>query len=187
MEQIQRLLRAAGSKSYGKVQQQVAKEIGISVRSLQRQVKRWREGGMAGLRKRSRSDRGEAKISRWWQEFVVKTYREGNRGSQRMSRAQVWLRVRARAGEQGNAEYPSRTTVYRMLKPYIEKQQTVRSLGWRGEGMTLKTSDGSAIAIEWSNQVWQVDHTRADVLVVDPSGDRGGYLFTMHHGDAYGI
>nr|WP_277879920.1 transposase family protein [Leptolyngbya sp. FACHB-36] len=26
------------------------------------------------------------------------------------------------------------------------------------------------IGIEWSNQVWQVDHTRADVLVVDQSG-----------------
>jgi hypothetical protein len=39
MEQIQRFLRASGSKSYGKVQQQVAKELGISVRSLQRQVK----------------------------------------------------------------------------------------------------------------------------------------------------
>ncbi|MGI0488619.1 transposase [Pantanalinema rosaneae CENA516] len=37
--------------------------------------------------------------------------------------------------------------------------------------MTLHTWEGLAIAIECSNQVWQVDHTRADVLVVDQSGE----------------
>ncbi|MES1025149.1 MULTISPECIES: Mu transposase C-terminal domain-containing protein [Cyanophyceae] len=36
--------------------------------------------------------------------------------------------------------------------------------------MTLNTREGLAIGIEWSNQVWQVDHTRADVLVVDQAG-----------------
>ncbi|MBD2020634.1 transposase family protein [Leptolyngbya sp. FACHB-36] len=46
----------------------------------------------------------------------------------------------------------------------------MRSVGWRGDRITLKTSDGLEIGIEWSNQVWQVDHTRADVLVVDQSG-----------------
>ncbi|MBD2020633.1 helix-turn-helix domain-containing protein [Leptolyngbya sp. FACHB-36] len=86
---IQGLLAAAGTKSYGKVQQRAAKELGISVRSLQRLVKRWRELGIAGLSKQSRSDRGAAKISSEWQEFVVKTYRDGNRGSRSMSRAQV--------------------------------------------------------------------------------------------------
>jgi putative transposase len=150
---IQRLLAAVGTKSYGKVQQRAAKELGISVRSLQRLVKQWRERGIAGLDKQLRSDCGVAKISCEWQEFVVKTYRDGNRGSQRMSRAQVWLRVKVRAAEQGSETYPSRTTVYRVLKPYIEKQPQVRSLGWRGDRITLKTSDGLEIPIEWSNQV----------------------------------
>jgi putative transposase len=44
------------------------------------------------------------------------------------------------------------------------------ALGWRADRLTLHTREGLAIAIEWSNQVWQVDHTRADVLVVDQSG-----------------
>jgi putative transposase len=34
----------------------------------------------------------------------------------------------------------------------------------------LKSAEGLEIPIEWSNQVWQVDHTRADVLVVDQFG-----------------
>jgi putative transposase len=167
---IQRLLAATGTKSYGKVQQRAAKELGITVRSLQRLVKRWRESGLAGLKKQVRSDRGEVKITQDWKEFVVKTYRDGNRGSRSMSRAQVWLRVKARAAEQGTETYPSRTTVYRVLKPYIERSQQARSVGWRQDRLTLHTREGLAIAIEWSNQVWQVDHTRADVLVVDQSG-----------------
>jgi putative transposase len=167
MQVIQRLLSAEGTKSYGAVQERSARESGISVRSLQRLVKRWRESGLAGLRKQVRSDQGETKISQDWQEFIIKTYREGNRGSRSMSAAQVWLRIKARAAEQGRETYPSRTTVYRMLKPYIEK----RSLGWRHERLSLSTREGLAIGIEWSNQVWQVDHTRADVLVVDQGGE----------------
>lgn len=123
---IQRMLAAEGTKSYGKVQQRSAKELGITVRSLQRLVKRWRESGLAGIKKQVRSDQGAAKTSSEWQEFVIKTYRDGNRGSRSMSRAQVWLRVKARAAEQGSEAYPSRTTVYRVLKPYIEKQQQKR-------------------------------------------------------------
>lgn len=171
MQVIQRLLAAEGTKSYGKVQVRLAKELGISIRSLQRLVKRWRDGGLAGLKKQVRSDCGEVKLTQDWKEFVIKTYREGNRGSRSLSRAQVWLRVKARAAEQGTDAYPSRTTVYRVLKPYIEKSQQKRSLGWRADRLTLHTREGLAIGIEWSNQVWQVDHTRADVLVVDQSGE----------------
>lgn len=35
----------------------------------------------------------------------------------------------------------------------------------------LKTAEGLEIPIEWSNQVWPIGHTRADVLVVDQSGE----------------
>jgi putative transposase len=36
--------------------------------------------------------------------------------------------------------------------------------------LSLTTREGLEIAIEWSNQVWQCDHTKVDVLVVDQSG-----------------
>jgi len=89
-----------------------------------------------------------------------------------MSRAQVAVRVRVRAQELGDEDYPSRTTVYRILRPELEKrQQQKRSIGWRGERLKLKTREGLEIPIEWSNQVWQCDHTRVDVLVVDSAGE----------------
>jgi putative transposase len=87
-----------------------------------------------------------------------------------MSPAQVVVQVQARAQMLGVEDYPGRTTVYRILRSHTEKVQQKRSLGWRQDRLTLHTREGLAIAIEWSNQVWQVDHTRADVLVVDQSG-----------------
>lgn len=120
---IQQLMAARGTKRYSKVQQQAAQMLGISVRSLRRLVKSWQEQGIAGLSRQIRSDQGTVKTSPEWRDFIVKTYREGNRGSRQMSPAQVALRVRARAQELGVEEYPGRTTIYRMLRPQIEQQQ----------------------------------------------------------------
>ena len=174
IEVIQQLIAAQGTERYGKLQQQAAKKLGMSVRSLQRLVERWREQGRSALSKQHRMDQGAIKISSDWREFILRAYREGNRGSRSLTPAQVALRVRARAQELGVEEYPSRTTVYRILKPQIEKQQSKRSLGWRGDRLLITTREGIELAIEWSNQVWQCDHTKIDVLVVDQTGNELG-------------
>jgi putative transposase len=175
MEGIQRLLRYEGSGEYGRKQEELAEELGISQRSVQRMVKAWREEGLQGLMVRPRRDRGAARIHEDWQQFIMKTYKEGNRGSRQLSPLQVAVRVKARAQELGIEEYPSHMTVYRLLKPLIEKgQQTKRSLGWKGSRLMLKTREGIEIAVEWTNQVWQCDHTLVDVLVVDQSGEKLG-------------
>jgi putative transposase len=65
-------------------------------------------------------------------------------------------------------------TVYRVLAPLIEKKQqpaNIRSVGWRGSRLELKPRDGESLSVEYSNQVWQIDHTRADVLLVDQQGE----------------
>ncbi|KAM3109692.1 integrase, partial [Phormidesmis sp. 146-33] len=126
-----------------------------------------------------RLNQGTSKHGENWQTFIRKTYREGNRGSRSLTPAQVALRVKVRAQELGVADYPSRTTVYRILQPQIEKQQTKRTaslrqgraLGWRGDRLLITTREGIELAIEWSNQVWQCDHTKIDVLVVDQAGE----------------
>ncbi len=172
---IQQIMAARGTKSYGKVQKQAAEKLGISVRSLRRLVKLCQEQGLEGLLRQRRKDQGAVKIKREWQEFILKTYREGNRGSRQMSCAQVAVRVKVRAQELGVEEYPSRATVYRVLKVEREKRQgRKRSLGWRRDCLRLRTRSGLEIPIEWSNQVWQCDHTLLDVLVVDRAGEMLG-------------
>jgi putative transposase len=148
---IQQVMAVRGTERYAKVQRQGAKQLGMSVRSLRRLVLSWQKQGIAGLVRQTRSDQGSSKHSENWQAFILKTYREGNRGSRSMSRAQVAVRVRARAQELGVEDYPSRTTVYRMLQSEIEKKQVKRSLGWRGDRLLITTREGIDLAIEWSN------------------------------------
>lgn len=168
---LQQLLATADQPNYGKRQQAVAGKLGMTERSVRRLVRQLREEGVESVVRRVRSDRGLKRISKDWQQFIMQTYKEGNRGSRSLSPAQVAVRVKVRAEELGIEEYPSHMTVYRVLKPLTQQEQRLkRSLGWREDCLTLKTAEGIAIAIEWSNQVWQIDHTRADVLVVDQSG-----------------
>jgi putative transposase len=88
-----------------------------------------------------------------------------------MSPAQVAVRVKVRAQELKVEDYPSHMTVYRILKPLMEQgQRQKRTLGWREDCLILRTREGLEIPIEWSNQVWQADHTRVDLLIVDQSG-----------------
>lgn len=172
LEVIEELIAAPDQASYRQRQQAAAERLNLSISSIQRLVREWKNKGIAGLNWRERSDRGQFRISEDWQSFIIKTYQDGNRGSCQMSPAQVAVRVKVRAQELGVDHYPSHMSVYRILKPLIGKaQQPKRSLGWRGSRLSINTREGLEIAIEWSNQVWQCDHTRVDVLVVDQSGE----------------
>lgn len=170
---IQRLLSTRDRASYRRCQQALAQEWGLSVRSVQRLVKRWREQGLSGLMRQAHRNKGEPQTSGEWQGYILQTWRDGNRGGLRLSPAQVYLRVRARAEELGEAG-PSRSTVYRLLRPEIAKQQRkeqIGSIGWRGTRLKIRTRGGVEIEVDHSNQVWQADHTKVDVLVVDASGE----------------
>lgn len=169
---LQRLIATAEQPNYGKRQQAVAERLGITVRSVRRLVRQLREEGVVSVMRRSRSDRGEARISEDWRKFIIQTYQDGNRGSRQMSPAQVAMRVKVRAQELGVEAYPSHMTVYRILKRLSKQaERQKRALGWREDCLSLRTREGLEIPIEWSNQVWQCDHTRVDVLVVAQSGE----------------
>lgn len=68
---------------------------------------------------------------------------------------------------------PSRRTIERWLKPLEEKMheaKTSRSPGWHNSEPILRTRRGSELHPSHSNIVWQVDHTKADILLVDEEG-----------------
>lgn len=175
LEVVQDLMGAADRVSYRQREAAAAERLELSISSIQRLVREWKKQGVGGLSWRERSDRGEYRISQEWRDFIVKTYREGNEGSRQMTPAQVSVRVKVRAQEKGLEKYPSHMTVYRVLNPLIEKaQQPKRSIGWKGSGLMVKTREGKEIGIERSKQVWQCDHTLADVLVVDQWGEMLG-------------
>ncbi|PSB32837.1 Mu transposase C-terminal domain-containing protein [Chlorogloea sp. CCALA 695] len=172
-EVIQSLLEPCDRITYGQRQREAAAKLGKSVRTIRRLVKKWEAEGLNALQATQRTDKGKHRIDQKWQEFIIKTYKEGNKGSKRITPQQVAVRVAAKAAELGQEKYPSYRTVYRVLQPIIEKQdktQSVRSRGWRGSRLSVKTRDGQDLSVEYSNHVWQCDHTRADVLLVDRDG-----------------
>ena len=171
---IQRLQSYEGRDDYRAEQERTSAELGISVRSLRRLQRQYREQGISGLQRQRRSDQGQLKVSDSWQAFIIKAYLEGNRGQRQTSRAQVAKLVASHAAEQGDRDYPSRPSVYRILAAAIEQaehKRKSRCIGWQGEELKLRTKEGIKLDVEYSNQVWQCDHTRADIMVVDSHGD----------------
>ncbi len=173
LEVIQTLLEPCDRKTYGKKLNEAAKKLGKSKRTVQRLVKKWEEEGLAALTQTKRADKGSHRINSELEEFILKTYQSGNKGSKRITRKQVYLRTKIKAQELG-LKAPSHMTVYRVLQPLIDKQKqakSIRSPGWRGTQLSVKTRAGQDLSVEYSNHVWQCDHTRADVLLVDKYGE----------------
>ena len=173
LEVVQRLEHSDQGSDYREEQKRAASELGLTLRSLRRLQRQYQDSGIAGLQRQVRLDQGQSKVSEFWQTYILSTYRAGNRGQRQTSRAQVAKQVESHAAEIGESAYPSRRSVYRVLSAEIqqlEPKQKSRSPGWQGELLKLRTKEGIELDIEYSNQVWQCDHTRADLMVVDGHG-----------------
>ena len=72
---IERLLRASDRGNYQACQRELAAEWGVSVRSVQRMLKRWREEGVQGLMRQPHRDKGERQTSSEWQRYILETWR----------------------------------------------------------------------------------------------------------------
>lgn len=171
---MQRLANAPDRPTYLALQQEIAEQLNMTVRNVRHLMRAWHTAGVDGVVRQGRSDRGARRLDEDWTNYILQTYRAGNRGGRRMSRAQVAVRVTARALELGDSHPPSRASVYRVLQDEIDRQEQrsrVRSIGWSGETLILKTREGLEVEVKESNQVWQCDHTRVDLLVVDQVGE----------------
>lgn len=173
MEVIQSLIEPCDRATYSEKLREAAVKLGKSERTVRRLVKKWEQFGLVGLTQTERSDKGKYRVDEDWQQFILKTYKEGNKGSKRITPKQVFIRVQARADEL-RLEPPSHMTVYRILRPLIEKKEqakSIRSPGWRGSQLTVKTRVGQDLSPDYSNHIWQCDHTLADILLVDKYGE----------------
>ncbi|MGI8502038.1 MAG: helix-turn-helix domain-containing protein, partial [Hassallia sp.] len=140
MEVIQSLLENSDRTTYTQKLKEAAEKLGKSVRTVRRLVDKWEQEGLAGLAQNQRLDKGKHRVDENWQEFILNTYKEGNKGSKRMTRQQVFIRAKARADELG-VKPLSHMTVYRILQPLIDKieqAKSIRSPGWRGSRLSVK-------------------------------------------------
>ncbi|MBE9227253.1 Mu transposase C-terminal domain-containing protein [Phormidium sp. LEGE 05292] len=174
MEVIQSLISACDRKTYGQKLKEAAQKLGKTVRTVQRMVKKYQEEGLSAITDTERSDKGTYRVDKEWEEFIIKTFIEGNKGSKKMTPAQVAIRVQVRAEQLGLEKCPSHMTVYRILNPIIERKeqkQKKRNIGWRGSRVSHQTRDGKTLDVRYSNHVWQCDHTKLDLMLVDRFGE----------------
>jgi len=172
LELVQKLSEPCDRKAYGDRLRSAAQKLNWSIRTVQRLMKKWEEEGLDALLDSDRKDKGRSRISDDWQKIILEAYEDGKR-----TPAQVFTRVRLHARQKGLDSHPSHMTVYRILRPLIEakeQKKSVRNVGWKGGRLALKTRDEEVLEIDYSNQVWQCDHTRADILLVDKHGHQMG-------------
>jgi len=187
LEVIQYLAEPCKKSEYTIRKREAAEKLGVSMRTVERLVKKWIEQGITAVVQSERADKQFPRIPEELVDFAIKTYRQGNQGGKRMSRMQVVVKVQIFAEERG-LKAPCHQTVYNILSPIIrdkEKKQSVRSPGWKGAKLMLKTHDGGTLDVNYSNQVWQIDHTLVDILLVDSSGEIVGRPWLTTVVDSY--
>ncbi|PSB05320.1 transposase [filamentous cyanobacterium CCP2] len=188
LDAILRLLEPCASRQeYGRRLREEADKLGISKRTLQRYKRQWHEKGLIGLADDTRSDKGKSRMASELQKLATKLFKNRNRNGVRLNRKDIYKRVRQHAIDQ-NLSPPGQSTVYDYLKPLYEAEElkkSIRSPGWQGEKLILNTKDGDNLNVEESNQVWQIDHTPADILVVDEDGNMLGCPWLTTVVDSY--
>ena len=85
MELVQSLTELCDRVTYSKRKKAVAEKLGVSIRSVERLLKKYREQGLVGLTK-TRSDKGQYRISEDWKKFIIETYKKGISNGKKITR-----------------------------------------------------------------------------------------------------
>ncbi|PSB14773.1 transposase [filamentous cyanobacterium CCP2] len=169
-----------------------AKTLGKTTRTIRLMMEKVKNDGVATLAV-GRKDEGQFRISEQWSNFIKVIYEWGQRDGSRININGVYTHLVALAS-QGEAlrdkkyadrfkgypqvledlvagKHPSHVTVYKVVNFYLErKNKKVRHPGSPAEGQVIQTTEG-IIELTHSNQVWQCDHTKLDILLVDGDGE----------------
>ena len=184
LELIESIRHAGDRKTKTKLIEEAANKLEKSTRTIRRMLKKVEMEGLAGLCSTVRSDKGEFRISPEWQEKIIKLYKKKRRLLNKKNKDkklevncfQIWKLIEAEAKLSGlkDGEFPSHVTVYKVLEPFLNKKK----LRHPGQGLKqfIQTTSGQ-LEITHSNQIFQIDHTDSDVLLVDADGNEIGRPF----------
>ena len=85
MELIEEIRHAGDRKTRREKIEEAAKKLDKSPRTIRRMLSKVEEEGLAALAETVRSDKGQFRIDPKWQEFIIKTYKQGIRNGLRLS------------------------------------------------------------------------------------------------------
>ncbi len=174
LEAILRLIEPCSSrKEYGERLRAEAAKLGVSERTLHRYKRQWHEKGLVGLLDETRADKGKSRMHPELISLANKLFKSRNHNGRNLNRKDIYERVYKQSIEL-SLKPPAQSTVYEFLRPLFEnedRKKSIRSPGWQGDKLNLNTKDGGNLTVVKSNHVWQIDHTPADILLVDNHGN----------------
>ena len=113
-----------------------ADRLEVHPRTVTRLLERVKQEGLASLVRFTRIDAGDKRGSKQWRgksvaewtDFILTTYKRGNKNSRRMSLSQTFNQVKAHAIEElglakDKGEYPSLGFVYSVLDPFSREEK----------------------------------------------------------------
>ena len=188
LELLEAIRHSGDRKTKTRLIEEAANKLDKSTRTIRRMVTKIELEGLAGLCSTVRSDKGQFRISPEWQNKIIKLYKQKKRLLSKKNTDkklevncfQIWKLIEAEAKLSGlkDSEFPSHVTVYKVLEPFLNKTK----LRHPGQGLRqfIQTTDGQ-LEITHSNQIFQCDHTKSDVLLVDIEGNEIGrpYVTTI--------
>ncbi|MBW4473521.1 MAG: transposase family protein [Stenomitos rutilans HA7619-LM2] len=169
---VEWLARSLNRKVKSERKQAIANTLDISIRQVERMLNHYNEERLRETAGIERSDKGQHRINDYWQNYIREVYEKSLKDKHPLKPADVIREVQRHAvidlrHEEG--DYPHPATIYRILKPLVERQkrkQRVRNPG-AGSWLAVETRDGKLLRADYSNQIIQCDHTKLDIRMVD--------------------
>lgn len=155
----------------------LAAHHGIALRSLRRWVKKYREDGISGLRRKIRSDKNTRHSIDESLQAVVKALALSK---PRLSITTIHRKV-CRIAEQAGKPTPKYNVVYDIvtkLNPALQTLALEGSVAYRDKYELIYRRECS-----WSNEIWQADHTPLDILLLDEKGQAAKPWLTIIEDD----
>ncbi|MBD1847030.1 Mu transposase C-terminal domain-containing protein [Cyanobacteria bacterium FACHB-63] len=150
--------------------QAITKTLDISIRQVERLLKQYNEERLRET-EIERSDKGDHRVDEYWVNYIREYYERGLKDKNPPKPIDVVREVQRHAvidlrHEEGDC--PHLATVYRILKPLVERhkrKQKIRNPG-AGSWLAVETRDGKLLKAIFSNQILQCDHTKLDIRIV---------------------
>ena len=194
LKALEPILQASDKQRRTEAIAKAAETLGKSTRTIRRMLEKISNEGVATLTA-GRQDKGQYRISQQWRDFIIKLYKWGTKEGSRPNRSQIYNALMALAvqGEQLRTDirkkdgfakllkpypevledlivgkYPSHVTVYKVVNDEVnrKKKSKARHPGADIDYQIVQTIDEN-LHITHSNQIWQADHTKLDVFIIE--------------------
>jgi putative transposase len=152
---IQWLAESPNRKVKAERKEAIAKTLDITTRQVERLLKQYNDDKLHETVGIERSDKGQHR-DEYWYEYIREVYEKSLKDKHPLKPADVVREVQRHAVidlRHEERDYPHPATVYRILKPLVERQRRRKKIRNPGAGswLAVETRDGKLLKADFSN------------------------------------